>query len=111
MFEAKLTILAVQILDTSTTFASSRFSCRSPPALSVHGFGARDVASEQIGFVSLPLGNHCGVFFNGLRSLTPGPPPFSSMNSTPADSNARRIAARRAFELIKQISLRPQKAH
>jgi Prolyl oligopeptidase family len=27
-----------------------------------------------------------------LRSRTPGPPPFSSMNSTPADSNARRIA-------------------
>jgi hypothetical protein len=27
-----------------------------------------------------------------FRSRTPGPPPFSSMNSTPADSNARRIA-------------------
>jgi hypothetical protein len=25
----------------------------------------------------------------GLRSRTPGPPPFSSMNSMPADSNAR----------------------
>ena len=28
----------------------------------------------------------------GFRSRRPGPPPFSSMNSTPADSNARRIA-------------------
>jgi hypothetical protein len=27
-----------------------------------------------------------------FRSRTPGPPPFSSMNPTPADSNARRIA-------------------
>jgi len=27
-----------------------------------------------------------------LRSLTPGPPPFSSMNTTPAVSNARRMA-------------------
>jgi hypothetical protein len=27
-----------------------------------------------------------------FRSRTPGPPPFSSTNSTPADSNARRIA-------------------
>jgi predicted phage-related endonuclease len=30
--------------------------------------------------------------FGGLRRRTPGPPPFSSMNSTPADSRARRIA-------------------
>jgi len=29
----------------------------------------------------------------GLRRRTPGPPPFSSMNSTPAVSNARRRAA------------------
>jgi len=29
----------------------------------------------------------------GLRRRTPGPPPFSSMNSTPADSNARLIAS------------------
>ena len=28
-----------------------------------------------------------------LRNLTPGPPPFSAMNSTPADSSAERIAA------------------
>src|SRR5262249_49195762 len=28
------------------------------------------------------------------RNLTPGPPPFSSMNSTPADSSAFRRAAR-----------------
>jgi len=29
----------------------------------------------------------------GLRRRTPGPPPFSSMNSTPADSSACRSAA------------------
>jgi toxin ParE1/3/4 len=27
--------------------------------------------------------------FSGFRSRTPGPPPFSSMNSTPTSSNAR----------------------
>ena len=32
------------------------------------------------------------VFCCRFRSRTPGPPPFPSMNSTPADSNARRIA-------------------
>jgi hypothetical protein len=30
-----------------------------------------------------------GFFWVGLRSLTPGPPPFSSMNSTPAFSRTR----------------------
>jgi hypothetical protein len=33
-----------------------------------------------------------GFLWARLRSLTPGPPPFSSMNSTPAISKARRIA-------------------
>jgi hypothetical protein len=28
----------------------------------------------------------------GFRNLTPAPPPFSSMNSMPAVSNARRTA-------------------
>jgi hypothetical protein len=32
---------------------------------------------------------------DGFRSRTPGPPPFSSMKSTPAASGARRPAARR----------------
>jgi hypothetical protein len=31
-------------------------------------------------------------FWCRFRNLTPGPLPFSSMNSTPANSNARRIA-------------------
>ena len=31
--------------------------------------------------------------FTGVRSRTPGPPPFWSMNSTPAASEARRIAS------------------
>ena len=33
-----------------------------------------------------------GFLWIRLRSLTPGPPPFSSMNSTPAASKARRTA-------------------
>jgi hypothetical protein len=33
-----------------------------------------------------------GLFFWRCRKRTPGPPPFSSMNSTPAPSKARRIA-------------------
>jgi hypothetical protein len=33
-----------------------------------------------------------GFLWVRLRSLTPGPPPFSSVNSTPAASNARRTA-------------------
>ena len=38
-----------------------------------------------------------------FRSRTPGPPPFSSMNSTPADSRARRIA--RSLAIVNEVSL------
>jgi hypothetical protein len=38
-----------------------------------------------------------------FRSRTPGPPPFSSMNSTPAISNAWRTA--RSFALVSDVSL------
>ena len=41
------------------------------------------------GSIRIPS-SFCGLF--GIKARTPGPPPFSSMNSTPADSNARRIA-------------------
>jgi hypothetical protein len=34
----------------------------------------------------------CGFFFSLSRRRTPGPPPFSSMNSTPEASKARRMA-------------------
>src|SRR5215472_9824046 len=37
-----------------------------------------------------------------LRSRTPGPPPFSSMNSIPADSNARRTA--RSFATVRVVA-------
>jgi hypothetical protein len=37
-----------------------------------------------------------------LRIRTPGPPPFSSMNSTPADSNARRTA--KSFAMVMDVS-------
>jgi len=40
--------------------------------------------------------------FSGLRSRTPGPPPFSSMNSTPAASKARRTA--RSFTVVIEVS-------
>jgi hypothetical protein len=36
--------------------------------------------------------------FKGFRRRTPGPPPFSSMNSTPADSKARLTA--RSFAVV-----------
>jgi hypothetical protein len=51
----------------------------------------RVVARAQFGLVS----SHTRYpFFDcRLRSRTPGPPPFSSMNSTPAVSSARRIAS------------------
>ena len=40
--------------------------------------------------------------FVEVRSRTPGPPPFSSMNSTPAASNARRTA--RSFAAVIEVS-------
>jgi hypothetical protein len=38
------------------------------------------------------LENRAGLLFYPFRSLTPGPPPFSGMNSTPAASSAVLIA-------------------
>jgi hypothetical protein len=48
------------------------------------------------------------VDFGRVRFLsrTPGPPPFSSMNSTPAASNARRIARSLAAEPEQSAALR-----
>ena len=40
--------------------------------------------------------------FGGFRRRTPGPPPFSSMNSTPAASKARRTA--RSFAAVMDVS-------
>jgi hypothetical protein len=37
-------------------------------------------------------------FLSGFFNRTPGPPPFSSMNSTPADSKARRTA--KSFAMV-----------
>src|SRR5258708_6856378 len=57
----------------------------------------------EIGFVSqnLAAGSH-RLCFVGFRSRTPGPPPFSSMNSTPADSKAALSAA--SFAAVTGIS-------
>jgi hypothetical protein len=38
----------------------------------------------------------------GFRSLTPAPPPFSPINSTPAASRARRIA--KLFAAVSEVS-------
>jgi hypothetical protein len=38
----------------------------------------------------------------GFFSLTPAPPPFSSMNSTPADSKALRMA--QLFAAVSDVS-------
>jgi hypothetical protein len=71
-----------------------------------------DVAGDVAGSISNAAGHlaagrvrstppygrrQCVVYLPGflwvrLRSLTPGPPPFSSVNSTPAASKARRTA-------------------
>ena len=44
-----------------------------------------------------------GFSLVAFRRRTPGPPPFSSMNSTPADSKARRTA--RSFAAVIEVSL------
>ena len=45
------------------------------------GYGQRECIAYLLGFL-----------WTRFRSLTPGPPPFSSVNSTPAASKARRTA-------------------
>jgi hypothetical protein len=42
-------------------------------------------------------------FLRGFWRRTPGPPPFSSMNSTPAASNARRTA--NSFAVVMEVAL------
>jgi hypothetical protein len=42
------------------------------------------------------------VYFRGLLRRTPAPPPFSFMNSTPAFSNARRIAS--SFAAVNEVT-------
>jgi hypothetical protein len=44
-----------------------------------------------------------GFLWIRLRSLTPGPPPFSSMKSTPADSSAWRTA--RSLAAVNEVAL------
>jgi hypothetical protein len=65
----------------------------STPAEFEVAFSAVSIAAETIGFVSQKAAASSHRFcFGSFRIRTPGPPPFSSMNSTPADSKARRIA-------------------
>ena len=47
------------------------------------------IKSRLVGLAHLCMG---GLPSDRLRRRTPAPPPFSSMNSTPANSKARRIA-------------------
>jgi hypothetical protein len=60
----------------------------------------RDLSLGQLGIVK--NGNY-RVLGAGVRSRTPGPPPFSSMNSIPASSKARRIA--KSFAAVKEVSI------
>jgi hypothetical protein len=55
---------------------------------------AASFPTGRIGFVSQKNGTSRSYrfCFGGLRRRTPGPPPFSSMNSMPAASKVRRIA-------------------
>ena len=80
------------------TFEGSRLvrpfsSMNSAPVVS--GGSKRGSISRQrrIGFVSQKNGaaSPHRLCFGGLRSRTPGPPPFSSMNWIPPFSNAARI--------------------
>jgi hypothetical protein len=64
---------------------------------------------SQAETVALALTGHAiktdyfrGFSFADLRRRTPGPPPFSSMNSTPAASRARRTA--RSFAAVIDVS-------
>jgi hypothetical protein len=57
---------------------------RVPPGI----FAKRSQSAMPL--IARPAVYHFAVFARGrLRRRTPGPPPFSSMNSTPAKSNAR----------------------
>jgi len=47
---------------------------------------------SNVNVTTMVAGSHRSGF-GGFRRRTPGPPPFSSMNSMPADSNVRRIAS------------------
>ena len=81
------------------------FSMNSAPAEFDVAFSAVSLTAETIGFVlqkRSPLASSHRLGFAGFRRRTPGPPPFSSINSTPADSKARRIA--RSFAAVSEVS-------
>jgi hypothetical protein len=56
----------------------------------------RFARARKIGFVSqksIGAGSH-RFCFGGFRRRTPGPPPFSSMNSTPAETGTAKFNAK-----------------
>ena len=58
-------------------------------------------------FTTLPLQDYFGFFSRWrLRRRTPGPPPFSSMNSMPATSNARLMTSRSGSTRLTDSSLK-----
>src|SRR5215469_5978610 len=73
-------------------------------ALFRHSRNSRLFAAGGQYFLSAALAGNYLVDFGRVRFLrrTPGPPPFSSMNSTPAVSNARRIA--RSLAAVIEVS-------
>jgi hypothetical protein len=54
-----------------------------------------------VGFCALLEFQQVHFLWERFRSRTPGPPPFSSMNSTPAFSSARRTA--RSFATVIEV--------
>jgi hypothetical protein len=59
--------------------------------------------SAMKGHTSSPVPSHFRDFsFDRLRRRTPGPSPFSSMNTTPAASRARRTA--KSFATVREVS-------
>jgi hypothetical protein len=58
-------------------------------------------ASTTDSFSVLPLPQHSRFTYRLSRSLTPGPPPLASMNSTPASSSARR--SERSFAAVSEV--------
>jgi hypothetical protein len=73
-----------------------------PPLINDRTFTSLQLNRFRLGLANQPWFHFRNRAFGDLRSRTPGPPPFSSMNSTPADSKARRTA--RSFAAVMDVS-------
>jgi hypothetical protein len=87
--------------------STGRFPSGAPPSAArlTPGRGAIEAAfySSLLAFrSSAAIESGSGL---GFLSLTPGPPPFSAMNSTPADARARWIAAMAPWHRLRRHEL------